>query len=213
MTAAAGAVALLRLAEYATGIDLGIDLLILRVPGELLGLAPVGRMALLTAVGFVVACVTLVLADLAEGRQAVADLASLLALALASLGGVFVLGYLYDVPFLYGGPTIPMALNTAFDFVLLGLGLVAAAGPRSFLLRPLCGPSVRARLMRQFLPFVVGAVASTSWATHWVATAAGGRISALSRRSGRSSPSWSAPCSARGSPGGSASRSSAPRRP
>ena len=72
-----------------------------------------------------------------------------------------------------------MALNTAFGFVVLGVGLAAAAGPRSLLLRPLCGPSVRARLMRQFLPFVAGAVASTSWATHWVATAAGGRLSAL----------------------------------
>ncbi len=178
LTAAAAAVALLRLAEYATGKDLCLDRLVLRVPGELLGLAPVGRMALLTAVGFVLAFVTLVLADRGERRRA-ADLASLLALALASLGGVFVLGYLYDVPFDYGGPTIPMALNTAFGFVVLGFGLVAAAGPRSVLLRPLCGPSVRARLMRQFLPFVAGAVASTSWATHSVATAAGGRLSVL----------------------------------
>ena len=179
LTAAAAAVALLRLTEYATGIDLDLDQRVLRVPGEWLGLAPVGRMALLTAIGFELACVTLVLADLGERRQAAADFASLLALALTSLGGVFVLGYLYDVPFLYGGRTIPMALNTAFGFVVLGVGLAAAAGPRGLLLRPLSGPSVRARLMRQFLPFVAGAVASTSWATYWVATAAGGRLSAL----------------------------------
>ena len=77
-----------------------------------------------------------------------------------------------------------MALNTAFSFVVLGVGLAAAAGSRSLLLRPLCGPSVRARLMRQFLPFVAGAVASTSWATHWVATVGEGRVSALVRRTG-----------------------------
>ena len=153
--------------------------MILQVPGELFGLAPIGRMALLTAVGFVLAGVALALADLGETRQVAADLASLLALAVASLGGVFVLGYLYNVPFFYGGRTIPMALNTAFSFVVLGVGLAAAAGSRSLLLRPLCGPSVRARPMRQFLPFVAGAVASTSWATHWVATVGEGRVSAL----------------------------------
>ena len=61
-------------------------------------------------------------------RQAAADLASLMALAVASLGRIFVLGYLYNVPFFYGSPTIPMALNTAFSFVVLGVGLAAAAG-------------------------------------------------------------------------------------
>ena len=128
LAAAAAAIALLRLTEYATGSDLEIDQLVVQVPGELLGLAPVGRMALLTAVAFMLAFVTLLLADLGERRQAAADLASLLALALASLGGVFVLGYLYDVPLFYGGRTIPMALNTAFSFVVLGVGLAAAAG-------------------------------------------------------------------------------------
>ncbi len=179
VAAPALAVAVLRLIEYATGIDLGVDRWVLRVPGESLGLAPVGRMALLTAIGFVLAGVTLGLAALAARRHAAAHAASVLGLALASMGGVSVLGYLYDAPFLYGGRTIPMALNTAFGFVAVGLGLIAAAGSRSVLLGPLSGGTVRARLLRQFLPFVVGAVATTSWATHWVATAAGGRTAAM----------------------------------
>ena len=69
LTASAAAIALLRLTEYATGKNLGIDRWVLRVPGELLGLAPVGRMALMTAVGFVLAFVTLVLADLGESGR------------------------------------------------------------------------------------------------------------------------------------------------
>ena len=176
---AATAVAALRLIEYATGLDLGIDRIVLEAPAERLGLAPVGRMALLTAWGFVVTGLASVLVSRAERGRMTADFASIVALALASLGGSFVLGYFYDAPFMYGGRTIPMALNTAFGFVMLGVGLVAATGPRGLLLRPLVGTTVRARLLRVFLPFVVAAVATASLTTHWVATAAGGRLAAL----------------------------------
>ena len=45
-----------------------------------------------------------------------------------------------------------MALNTALGFVGLGMGLAAAAGPGAFPLLRLSGPSIRARLLRVFLP-------------------------------------------------------------
>ena len=200
--------------EYTTGGDLGVDRWILEVPGESLGLAPIGRMALLTAVGFVLAGITLALADLGRRRQVAADLASLLALALASLGGRLRPRLPLRRPFLYGGRTIPMALNTAFGFVMLGVGLVAAAGPRSVLLRPLCGPSVRGpaaapvpavRRRRRRVDLVgdpLGRDRRRGTVAAMVTAVGDGR-----RPPGRRGPA------ARGSPGGSASGSSTPRRP
>ncbi|MBI5378938.1 MAG: response regulator, partial [Nitrospirae bacterium] len=40
------------------------------------------------------------------------------------IGLAFCLGYIYGAPLLYGGTTIPMALNTAIAFFVLGMGLV-----------------------------------------------------------------------------------------
>ncbi len=47
---------------------------------------------------------------------------------------------------------IPVAFTTAIAWLFLGVGLIAAAGPRHFLVRPLLGLSTRALLLRSFLP-------------------------------------------------------------
>lgn len=162
--AAAGAVGLLatvRLAEYVLSVDLGVDAWFLRVPTERLGLAPVGKMALSTALTFELA--SLAVLGLASRRRAFRDAAGLLGLATAASGTLFALGYLYSAPLLYGGRWIPMALNTSIAFLLLGTGVVAAAGPEAFPLRVLAGSSVRARLLRAFLPFSLGLVLVSDW--------------------------------------------------
>ena len=51
-----------------------------------------------------------------------------------------------------------MALNTAISFLFLGIGLIATAGPDALPLRLLAGASIRARLLRAFLPFTVAIV-------------------------------------------------------
>ena len=56
-----------------------------------------------------------------------------------------------------------MAVTTTIAFLLLGLGLTAAAGPESFPLRSLAGPSVRARLLRVFLPLSVSMIIAQGW--------------------------------------------------
>ncbi len=71
---------------------------------------------------------------------------------------VVIMGYLFGTPVLYGSGIIPVAAMTAVGFMLLGVGLTAAAGPDCFPLRALVGPSTRARLLRAFLPVTVGAV-------------------------------------------------------
>jgi signal transduction histidine kinase/DNA-binding response OmpR family regulator len=53
---------------------------------------------------------------------------------------------------------VPVAVNTAACWLLVGVGLVAAEGPRHFLVRPLLGYSTRALLLRKFLPGTVTVV-------------------------------------------------------
>jgi signal transduction histidine kinase len=92
------------------------------------------------------------------------------------------MGYLFspNSPLLYGSDTIPMALNTALAFLVLGTGLAVVGGPDSFPIRRLCGPSMRARLLRDFSPLIVGTVVFVAWLTHVVSTTAGASSAAIS---------------------------------
>jgi len=103
-------------------------------------------------------------------------------LATGMTGLVFCLGYLFspNAALLYGTESIPMALNTALCFLTLGVGLTAAAGPEAFPLQRLSGPSIRARLLRIFLPLVVATVGGVAWLTHLVTTTAGSSSAAIS---------------------------------
>ncbi len=174
-TLAAGVVILLasaRLAEYALSVELNVDAWFFQVPGERLGLAPIGKMALLTALTFELASFSaLILA--ASAHQAARDCGGAGGSVVALSGATFALGYLYAAPLLYGGTSIPMALNTAVAFFILGVGLIGAAGPAAIPLRPLMGPSIRARLLRAFLPVTMLIVLVSDWLTQaitWLAT-------------------------------------------
>jgi two-component system, NtrC family, sensor kinase len=156
-----------RLAEYALSVDLGVHGWFMEVPSERLGLVPVGKMALFTALCFLAASVAALLIALAP-RQPARDAAGLLGLAVTASGLVFSLGYLYAAPLFYGGPAIPMALNTAIAFCVTGVGLIGASGPRALPARPFVGTSIRAQLLRAFLPFTVVVVLVSDWLTQAV---------------------------------------------
>ncbi len=140
-------ICVLRLAEFARAASFAVDSWFLRVPAGKLGGAPVGKMAFFTAIAFLAA--GLALAILAWNRRPInqqpRNIAGAGATFTGAIGLVFTLGYLFspDTPLLYGGDSIPMALNTAIGFVLLGTGLAAAAGPSSFPLHRVCGSSIR----------------------------------------------------------------------
>ncbi len=79
--------------------------------------------------------------------------------AMAAAGGlVLTLGYLYGAPLLSGGDVIPMSATGAVGFLLLGIGATAAAGADRWPLRVFAGPSVRAQLLRAFVPLIVFAI-------------------------------------------------------
>ena len=136
----------LRLFEFSTGKSFDVDSWFLQVPSEKFGLAPLGKMASFTAVGFFGGALSLAIRTWARKGAVLDFLAGLGAVITGAIGLVFGMGYLFspNSPLLYGSQTIPMALNTALAFVVLGAGLAAVGGPRSFPVRRLCGPSIRA---------------------------------------------------------------------
>jgi len=143
------------LVEFLAQVPSGIERFLLKAPGHFEGVLT-GRMSPITALGFLLSGGALLLRLLApahsqRGQVQAAALASLVVLMML----VVLAGYLYGTPLLYGATIIPVALPTAIAFLLLGVGLLADAGPRAFPLRPFVGPSSRARLLRAFLPLMV----------------------------------------------------------
>ncbi len=130
-----------RIGDLAAGVALALlvlGALGIRLPVERLGLTlscnpgvPVGHMSPVTAVCFLLAACA---ARSSAGTPATGTWRGLLgfgaAAVLLGIAFVFVLGYLYGRPLLYGGKTIPMALSTAVGLMVLGLGLLLLAGRR-----------------------------------------------------------------------------------
>ncbi len=117
-------IAAFRLIEFSSDIDLKVDSWFFYFPGESLGLAPVGKMALPTSINFLLAGLTLFLLSFPQSKQPIYILARIPAVAETLIGLTFILGYVYGAPLLYGGTAIPMAINTAVNFVCLGMGFI-----------------------------------------------------------------------------------------
>ncbi|MBU1229430.1 MAG: hypothetical protein KKA55_05700 [Proteobacteria bacterium] len=81
--------------------------------------------------------------------------AGLLGAAVALLGSVFLLGYVFGMPLLYHASVVPMARSTALAFLCLGAALVSEAGQELLPLRMFSGPATQANLLRAFVPLVV----------------------------------------------------------
>ncbi len=148
-------VCVLRLLELLAGTNLAVDSWFMRGPAGKLGSVPLGKMAFFTAIAFLGA--SLGLAILVWSRRTKSqerwNIAGAGATVTAAIGLVFALGYLFspNAPLLYGSEAIPMALNTAIGFVLLGMGLAAAAGPSSFPLYRVCGSLDQREVAQGFL--------------------------------------------------------------
>ena len=166
----------------ATDLDIAVDRWFYRAPSAWFGQAEVGKMSSFTAAAFGAAGTGLSALAGPFRRRRAGEVGGACGVIVGMTGLVFGLGYLFspDAPLLYGTQSIPMALNSSLCFVGLGAGLVAAAGPRAFPLRRLSGPSVSARLLRVFLPLVMGTVGVVAWLTHVVSTKVGASSAAVS---------------------------------
>ena len=135
--------------EYFIGIDLSREEVWFPAT-EQFGHVVTNRMSPMTGAGMFTSGVALLL--VLGTRHPIRNLSGVLGLLTAMLGLVGTVGYLFGTPLLYGGNVIPMAVTTTIAFLLLGVGLTAAAGPECWPLRALVGSSVRARLLRTFVP-------------------------------------------------------------
>jgi signal transduction histidine kinase len=124
---------LLTLGEYLSGLDLRIDTLLFRHSFEGAGASFPGRPSPHTALSFLlIGTALLLLSARARRAHGFAQLLTLTAFLIALLALV---GYFYDVTFLYGITAYTgMALHTALTFVFLSLGILFARTDRGLML-------------------------------------------------------------------------------
>lgn len=111
-----------------------------------------GRMSPLTALGFVLSIMSYSLLNGREPGRRKSSTSAIISLIVFVLSGINCLGYLYRAPFFYGGALIPVALTTALSFLFLSLGLLSIAGPTYWPVKMFVGTTIKARLMRTFIP-------------------------------------------------------------
>lgn len=152
----------LELVGWLVGADLNMEDALVPDLGTL-ACVPVARMSPLTAALFMPAGLATFQGALwwpAAGIRGTRM--ALVFAALVVFGALTIqLGYFYETPILYGSGTIPMAATTAFDFLFIGGGALAAAASEDPLLGEIFGPAMHAKLMRAFVPVaVLGVVAA-----------------------------------------------------
>ncbi len=94
------------------------------------------------------------------------DVIGILGLILSLISFTFILSYVYGAPFLYRTPVIPIAAMSALAAFFIGGGLITARGPEAVPVRYVIGNSIRARLLRTFVPLIVGVVFIQNFAFH-----------------------------------------------
>lgn len=87
---------------------------------------PIGQMAAVTAVTFIISGGSLLCMTLPRPSGTTYDVAGMLAIVAGAMGFTFGLAYVTGTPILYNGDAIPMALSTAAGFALVGAGILAA---------------------------------------------------------------------------------------
>jgi diguanylate cyclase (GGDEF)-like protein/PAS domain S-box-containing protein len=161
LAAIVGALGLLTLGEYGFGWDPGIDQMLFDVAGPSLATPFPGRMALMTAVNFVLLATALLLIDI-ETRGARRP-SNWLVLAIAANSFLAILGYLYDVDALYRVAALSsVALHTAILFVLVCIG-VACARPGGTFVVKIMGASEAALINRRLLPAAILIPPAAGW--------------------------------------------------
>jgi len=146
--------------EYFIGVDLSFEEFWFPAT-EQFGSVVTNRMSPVTGAGMCISGIALFL--VLRPRHSIRTLSGVLGLLVALLGLVGTMGYLFGTPLLYGGDVIPMAVITTITFLVLGVGLTAAAGSECWPLRLLMGDSVRARLLRTFLPLTGFIILAQGW--------------------------------------------------
>ena len=155
----AGAIGLFTLFQYVSGIELGIDQLLL---ADRSSTAYPGRMAPATALALVGMAAAMGLRDRGDRRFLLFQAFLLVPFTLGALGLV---GYALDFHFLYGWGTnvAAMAINTAAAFVALSLGAVLTF-PRDGLAGMIASERMGGAFARRALPVALLIPVAIAWA-------------------------------------------------
>jgi PAS domain S-box-containing protein len=154
-------VGLLTLGEYGSGLDFGIDQLVVRDTSGATATTTPGRMAPVTALIFVLIGAALLLLDWRTWRGHYP--AQWLALAAALVASVAVTGYIYGVEALYRVASYSsVALHTAALSLTLAIGALCARPDRS-LMALLSSEGVGGFLVRRLLPAAIGISVGLGW--------------------------------------------------
>ena len=133
-------------------VSFSLEALMFPNPATLQGY-PMARISTVTAVMFLLGGFSLILI-VSSSRMRTRTGVAFFGVVILSCGVVTSIGYLYQAPLLYGSPVIPVSLPAAIAFLFLGTEVWAAAGRDCWPTRCLVGDSVRAKLLRAFLPVV-----------------------------------------------------------
>jgi len=110
------------------------------------------QMSPLTGMGFILAIPAFLLMTGRVPGKHNKSTAAILALIVLILSSINILGYIYGAPLFYGGKLIPVAVTTAISFFFLSMSLLMTAGPAVWPARLFVNSSIKARLLRTFLP-------------------------------------------------------------
>jgi len=125
---------------------------------EKLGPFDIKRMSPLAGILFFFSGVSLTLKVFSDDQLRYLNLVGGYGLITLFAGFVATIGYLLGTPLLYGGTMIPLTVTSAVGFLILGCGLVEAAGPELFLIRPFVGTSASAKMLQVTVPLIVIAI-------------------------------------------------------
>ncbi len=117
-------IATLRLVESVSSIDLNVDRWLFRFPLDWFGPKQAGYMAVTSAACSLCISTSLFLTTMSGRKANAGDIADTLAIVASSIGLGIVLVYALGAPMHYSRTTIPMALNTAVAFCVLGGGVL-----------------------------------------------------------------------------------------
>jgi two-component system, cell cycle sensor histidine kinase and response regulator CckA len=148
---------LLEFIGYFANVQLTLDSFLFPTT-EKLGPFDLRRMSPIPGILFFLSGVSLQLNVLSENRLKILNGAGGYGFITLFVGFIATIGYVFGTPLLYGGTMIPIAANTAIGFMIMGGGLVAMAGPKTFIMRPFVGSSTSARMLRVLVPLIVAAI-------------------------------------------------------
>ncbi len=159
-------VCLLVLLQFFANIDLGFEQYLMPLPATPLEYRDF-RISPVTAAVLILAAHAHLLTLPARPSRLARQVGGLLALLVTALGLLSMLGYSYGAPFLYtNDPLLPQSLPSAIASFFLGSALLARSGPQTWIMQPFAGESMRAQLLRVFVPTILTALILSTWTNY-----------------------------------------------